>query len=109
MRNHGHEDARVPVAEVERRRLDAVVYRAYVDAAYTIPRMDKLVANDVNEPRWDRRVPACVLYAEVGERLFVHVLNADTDPHSFHVHGLVYGVDSDGSWPFGVTGGTAGG
>jgi plastocyanin len=109
MRNHGHEDARVPVAEVERRRLDALVYREYLDAGYTMPRVERLVSNDVNEPRWDRRVPGCVLYAEVGERLFVHVLNADTKPHSFHVHGLVYGIDSDGSWPFGVAGGTANG
>lgn len=109
MRNHGHEDARVPVAEVERRRLDALVYREYLDPGYTTPRTDPLVAHDVNEPRWDRRVPGTVLYAEVGERLFVHVLNADTEPHSFHVHGLVYGIDSDGSWPFGVAGGTIGG
>ena len=107
MRNHGHDDARVPVAEVERRRLDALVYREYLDAGYTMPRVDRMVPNDVNEPRWDRRVPGCVLYAEVGERLFVHVLNADSEPHSFHVHGLVYGIDSDGSWPFGVTGGTS--
>jgi plastocyanin len=107
MRNHGHENARVPIAEVERRRLDALIYREYLDAAYTIPRMAPLVPNDVNEPRWDRRVPGCVLYADIGERLFVHVLNADSAPHSFHVHGLVYGIDSDGSWPFGVKAGTA--
>ena len=23
-------------------------------------------------------------------------------PHSLHVHGLRYGIDSDGSWPFGT-------
>jgi plastocyanin len=60
------------------------------------------VSADVNEPRFDRRVPGAVLYAEPGERLFIHVLNADDAPHSFHLHGLVYGIDSDGSWPFGV-------
>ena len=38
-----------------------------------------------------------------GERLHIHVLNADPDAcHSFHLHGLRYGIDSDGAWPFGV-------
>jgi hypothetical protein len=36
MRNHGHEDARVPIAEVERRRLDAIIYREYLDPAATV-------------------------------------------------------------------------
>lgn len=56
----------MPVAEVERRRPDALIYREYLEAAYTVPRIDRLVVNDVNEPRWDRRVPGCVLYAESG-------------------------------------------
>jgi plastocyanin len=102
MRNPGHEDALVPQAEQERRRLDALVYREYLDAAYTIPKTDPLVASDINEPRWDRRIPGTVIYAHPGERLRVHVLNADDEPHSLHVHGLEYGIDSDGSWPFGV-------
>jgi plastocyanin len=102
MRNHGHEDARVPDAEMARRRLDVLVYREYLDAAYTVPRTDPLVADDINEPRWDRRVPGTVVYAAPTERLRIHVLNADDGPHSFHVHGLEYGIDSDGSWPFGV-------
>jgi len=102
MRNHGHEDGTIPQAEVDRRRFDALVYREYLDAAYTVPRTDKLIDADVNEPRRDRRIPGAVLYAEPGERLFVHVRNDDTEPHSLHVHGLIYGVDSDGSWPFGV-------
>jgi plastocyanin len=102
MRNPGHEDAMVTQAEQERRRLDALVYREYLDPAYTIPKTDPLVASDVNEPRWDRRVPGTVIYAHPGERLRVHVLNADDEPHSLHVHGLHYGIDSDGSWPFGV-------
>jgi hypothetical protein len=29
MRNHGHDDGRIPPAETEQRRLDAVVYREY--------------------------------------------------------------------------------
>ena len=38
-----------------------------------------------------------------GERLYIHVLNGDTDGcHSFHLHGCRYGIDSDGAWPFGV-------
>ena len=68
----------------------------------SIPNTAPIVSADINEPRYDRRVPGAVLYAEPGERLFIHVLNADDFPHSFHIHGLVYGIDSDGSWPFGV-------
>ncbi|MGE5758976.1 MAG: galactose oxidase-like domain-containing protein, partial [Gemmatimonadota bacterium] len=26
----------------------------------------------------------------------------DNTPHSFHLHGVRYGIDSDGSWPFGT-------
>jgi len=103
MRNPEHEDTTIPHAEVEQRKLDAVVYREYFDAAFTVPNTAPLVAADINEPRFERRIPGAVIYAEPGERLFIHVLNADDHPHSFHVHGLVYGIDSDGSWPFGVT------
>jgi len=102
MRNHGHEDGTIPQAEVDRRRLDAIVYREYLDAAYTIPQSAPLIATDSNEPRAERRIPGAIIYTEPGERLYVHVLNEDDEPHSLHVHGLVYGVDSDGSWPFGV-------
>ena len=102
MRNPLHEDTHIPHAEVEQRKLDAVVYREYLDAAFSIPNTAPIVSADINEPRYDRRVPGAVLYAEPGERLFIHVLNADDFPHSFHIHGLVYGIDSDGSWPFGV-------
>jgi FtsP/CotA-like multicopper oxidase with cupredoxin domain len=102
MRGHGHENGRVPDAEMERRRLDALVYREYLDSAYTVPRTDPIVSSDINEPRWERRVPGTVIYAHPTERLRIHVLNADVDPHSLHVHGLEYGIDSDGSWPFGV-------
>jgi hypothetical protein len=66
MRNPGHEDALVPQAEQERRRLDALVYREYLDAAYTVPKTDPIVASDINEPRWDRRVPGTVIYAHPG-------------------------------------------
>lgn len=102
MRNPTHEDTHIPHAEVEKRKFDAVVYREYLDPSFTIPNTAPIAPADINEPRYDRRVPGAVLYAEPGERLFVHVLNADDFPHSFHVHGLVYGIDSDGSWPFGV-------
>ena len=102
MRNPTHEDTHVPHAEVEQRKLDAVVYREYLDPAFTIPNTAPIAPADINEPRYDRRVPGAVLYAGPGERLFIHVLNADEFPHSFHIHGLVYGIDSDGSWPFGV-------
>ena len=102
MRHPGHEDGTIPQAEVDRRRLDAVVFREYQDAAYTVPQLAKLIDADINEPRPERRIPGALLYAEPGERLHVHVLNCDDEPHSLHVHGLIYGVDSDGSWPFGA-------
>lgn len=102
MRGEGHEDGTIPPNEVDRRRVDAVVYREYLDAAYTVPNTAPIVPADVNEPHWDRRVPGCVIWARPGERLFIHVYNADDMHHSFHVHGLIYGIDSDGSWPFGV-------
>src|SRR5680860_16330 len=86
MRNHGHEDSRVPQSEIERRRLDAVVYREYLDPDYTVPNMAAMVPNAVIEPRWDQRIPGCVLYAEPNERLYIHVRNDDTEPHTFHVH-----------------------
>ena len=102
MRNMDHEDGNIPAAEIERRRLQALVYREYLDANYTVLKTDPLVAADVNEPPADRRIPGTVIYAKPGERLYIHVFNADAEPHSFHMHGLHYGIDSDGSWPFGV-------
>ena len=102
MRNHGHEDGTIPDAEVEARAMTAVVYREYMDADYLVPRTTKIVAADLNEPTWDRRVPGTVIYANAGDTLRIHVLNADLEPHSLHVHGLEYGIDSDGSWPFGT-------
>ena len=102
MRNMEHTDGTIPQSEVDRRMLNALVYREYLDAAYTILRNDPLIAADINEPRVERRIPGTVIYTEPGERLYVHVLNGDTEPHSFHTHGLHYGIDSDGSWPFGV-------
>ena len=102
MRTPGHEDSNIPSTEVEARRLTALVYREYLDAGYLIPKPDKLILADINEPMYHRRVPGTVIYAEPGDRLLIHVLNADVDPHSFHLHGLRYGIDSDGSWPFGT-------
>lgn len=67
-----------------------------------MPKPDKLVAADVNEPAFTRRVPGTVIYARPGDRLRIHVKNADIVPHSFHIHGLRYGIDSDGAWPFGT-------
>jgi hypothetical protein len=66
------------------------------------PKPDKLIAADVNEPAFTRRVPGTVIYARPGDWLRIHVKNADNSPHSFHVHGVRYGIDSDGSWPFGT-------
>jgi len=103
MFNPGHELGRVQPGEIVATTLDALVYREYFDNHYTHPNTAKLVPADVNEPPWNRRVPGCVLYARPGERLYIHVLNGDpTDCHSFHLHGLRYGIESDGAWPFGV-------
>ncbi len=102
MRNPGHEDATIPDSEVKARAVDAVVYREYEDPGYLIPKVDKLIESDINEPIYSHRVPGTVIYAHPGDRLRVHVLNCDTMPHSFHTHGLAYGIDSDGAWPFGT-------
>jgi plastocyanin len=102
MRNMGHDDGMIPGDEVDARRLTALIYREYLDPQYLVPKPDKLVAADINEPAFIRRVPGTVLYAKPGEWLRIHVKNADGEPHSFHIHGLHYGIDSDGSWPFGT-------
>ena len=107
MRNTGHEDGTIPQAEVDALRLTALIYREYLDPNFLIPKPDKLVLADINEPAYDRRVPGTVIYTRPGTRLHIHVKNGDDTPHSFHVHGLKYGIDSDGAWPFGVQ--TAGG
>jgi len=102
MRGDNHEDGAIPADEVDARRLTAVIYREYLDPGYLIPKPDKLVVADINEPAFTRRVPGTVIYARPGDRLRLHVRNADIMPHSLHVHGLRYGIDSDGSWPFGT-------
>ncbi len=102
MRNMGHEDGKIPDDEVAARRLTALIYREYLDPQYLVPKPDKLVAADVNEPAFTRRVPGTVIYAKPGDWLCIHVKNADNTPHSFHIHGVRYGIDSDGSWPFGT-------
>jgi FtsP/CotA-like multicopper oxidase with cupredoxin domain len=105
MRNMGHEDGTIPGDEVTARRLTALIYREYLDPNYLIPKPDKLIAADVNEPAFIRRVPGTVIYARPGDWLRIHVKNSDSAPHSFHVHGVRYGIDSDGSWPFGTQSG----
>lgn len=102
MRNMGHEDGTIPDDEVAARRLTALIYREYLDPQYLVPKPDKLVAADVNEPAFTRRVPGTVIYTKPGDWLCIHVKNADITPHSFHIHGVRYGIDADGSWPFGT-------
>jgi Galactose oxidase-like, Early set domain/Multicopper oxidase len=102
MRGVGHEDGTIPADEVNARRLNALIYREYLDPQFLVPKPDKLVVADINEPAFTHRVPGTVIYAHPGQRLRIHVKNADVMPHSFHVHGLRYGIDSDGSWPFGT-------
>ena len=102
MRFHGHENGLIPQAEIDARSLTAVVYREYLDSGYLIPKPDKLIEADVNEPVYSHRVPGTVIYTRPCQRLKIHVWNTDDVPHSLHVHGLRYGIDSDGSWPFGT-------
>lgn len=102
MRNPGHENGTIPQSEAAARTLNALVYREYLDPSYLVPKPDKIVATDVNEPAFHRRVPGAVLYAHPGDRLRIHVLNEDSMPHSLHMHGLRFGIDSDGSWPLGT-------
>ncbi|HLB90371.1 MAG TPA: LodA/GoxA family CTQ-dependent oxidase [Terriglobales bacterium] len=104
MLNPGHETGRVRPSEIFEASLDALVFREYLDPNYSVPNKAKLVSSDVNEPPWNRRVPGAIIYAKPGERLYIHVLNGDKeDCHSFHLHGLKYGIDSDGAWPMGVS------
>ena len=102
MRNAGHEDGTIPKEEVEARSLNALVYREYLDPGFLVPKPDKIVLADVNEPAFDRRVPGAVIYTSPGNWLRITVRNDDDVPHSFHLHGLKCGIDSDGAWPFGT-------
>ncbi len=102
MRFHGHVGGVIPDAEVDARAVPALVYREYLDSDYLIPKAQKLVPADVNEPVYHHRVPGTVIWAYPNEILKIHVLNCDVMPHSLHVHGLEYGIDSDGAWPFGL-------
>jgi FtsP/CotA-like multicopper oxidase with cupredoxin domain len=98
----GHGNGLIPDAEVLGRSLTGLVYREYHDPDFLLPVVDKLVDADINEPIWSRRVPGAVIYAQPGDTLKITVFNADSAAHSLHVHGLEYGIDSDGSWPFGT-------
>jgi FtsP/CotA-like multicopper oxidase with cupredoxin domain/sugar lactone lactonase YvrE len=101
--NEGHELGRIPSDEILQARVDALVYREYLDPDYTTPNTAPLVPSDTAEPPWNRRVPGALIWATPGERLYIHVRNADPhDCHSLHLHGLRYGIESDGAWPRGV-------
>lgn len=101
--NMGHELGRIPADEILQARIDGLVYREYLDADYLTPNTAPIVPSDSAEPPWDRRVPGAVIWTQPGERLCIHVRNADpNDCHSLHVHGLRYGIESDGAWPRGV-------
>jgi len=101
MYGEGHENGVIPLAEVEARTLDAITYREYFDSDFLIPKPDKMVEADVNEPIFERRI-GTVIYTKPGDTLYIHVLNGDSMPHTLHVHGLEFGIDSDGAWPFGT-------
>src|SRR5260370_5725189 len=73
MRNPGHEDTKIPPDEVNARRLTALVYREYLDPGFIVPKPDKLIVADINEPAFDHRVPGAVIYARPRDRLCIHV------------------------------------
>lgn len=102
-RNMGHELGRIPADEILQARIAGLVYREYLDPDYTTPNTAPLVPSDSAEPPWDRRVPGALIWTKPGERLYIHVRNGDPHGcHSLHVHGLYYGIESDGAWPRGV-------
>ena len=102
VRNTGHEDGTISESESIARTITGLIYREYLDADYLVPKPAKLINADINEPLYDRRIPGTVIYCHPGETLCIHVHNADIMPHSFHMHALEYGPDSDGSYPFGT-------
>ena len=91
-----------PLREYKRECMRNIVYREYLDANYFVLKPDKLALADGNEPSYQRRVPNAMIYSRPDERLRIHIKNADREPHSFHVHGLRYGIECEGSWPLGV-------
>ncbi len=101
LRRMGHEDGTIKEDEVNMKKFTALVYREYTDDTYTTMVPDKLIATDISEPSVARRIPS-VIYTQPGRRLRIHVLNGDDAPHSLHMHGLQYGIDSDGAYPLGV-------
>jgi hypothetical protein len=58
VRNAGHEDTSIPIDEVNARRLTALIYREYLDPDWLIPKPDKIVIADINEPAFSSRVRA---------------------------------------------------
>jgi hypothetical protein len=66
MRNMGHEDGTIPTAEINGRTVSVLVYREYLDPAYLVPKPDKIVLADVNEPPYHVGCPARVIYARPG-------------------------------------------
>jgi len=66
MRNMGHEDGTIPTSEINARTVSVLVYREYLDPAYLVPKPDKIVLADINEPPYHRRVPGTVIYARPG-------------------------------------------
>lgn len=101
-RRAGHEDGTIPNDEAELRKMTAVVYRPYTDNTYTSLDPTPMVAADIAEPPVDRRLPGVVIYTRPGRRLRIHVYNDDDVAHSLHMHGIQYGIDSDGAYPFGI-------
>ena len=61
MQHGDHHQGVIPPAEVDARAVEAVVYREYLDPDYLVPKVDKLVEADINEPAFHHRVPGTVI------------------------------------------------
>ncbi|HEX4489975.1 MAG TPA: multicopper oxidase domain-containing protein [Acidimicrobiia bacterium] len=74
----------------------ALGYRAYTPGwGKVLPGNDDIGAND--------GIPGPTLRAAVGDKVRVHLRNADTHygwPHSLHSHGWMYTPASDGAWTY---------
>ncbi len=101
-RRKGHEDGTIDIDEVNSRKLTALVYRKYTDNTYNTISPDPLIASDLSEPPTNSLVPGVVIYTKPGKRLRIHVYNVDDNPHSLHMHGIKYGIESDGAYPLGI-------
>ncbi|XP_038057042.1 hephaestin-like protein [Patiria miniata] len=69
------------------RKYKKAVYKQYTDATYT---------EEIAKPEWLGFLGP-ILYAEVGDTMFVHFKNMASRPYTMHPHGMKYEKDSEGA------------